>query len=336
MTPTYFLFVFIILLIVYVIFYNHETINLSFYDKNESCNMYKKHHFEYFYNFEMNESIIKKCIRDNKNEKQNVGSGCINKYCGQTLNFTKNEKQNIFITLKKLKKIINSNNINPQITFKKLFNSWKFIKVSNDVEDGMPHTVDDAIVLSQIFLDKMSEYIKNKNDESLIKISGTTLIHEYIHVMQKYNQTIFNKLYINYWNFKIINSDILKQINKKNIVTNPDGINNNMGFCLDKNKFVIPMIELKSDAMLISDFKKTGILIENNKIINYLPLYDKQFKKYNDFFKDTHDNYHPNELSAGYISEILLNEYHNHDFNNQAIYKLITWMNIFFINIYDN
>lgn len=300
---------------------NDNTNKIIFYDKNKSCEIYDKYHKIYFDNFGLNESIIKKC---------NSGD-CKKIYCDNIQNFTQKEKNNILFTIQKLKKIINSNKINQKINFSKTFNKWKFIKVSNIIEDGMPHTINDTIVLSQKFLDELDENIDNS--KKLIKEQGITLIHEYIHVIQKKYPEIFNKLYVDYWNFKFVNKNVLYTIDTNNKISNPDGLHNNMCFKLNDNSCVIPIITLKKSATQISDFEKKGVLIKNNKIIKYAKLNDPIFHEYNGFFVDTYDNYHPNELSAGYISEILLNDYHNHDLDGDAIKKLIIWINKYFVNI---
>lgn len=309
-----------VLLILFFINYvlsNTFLINVKFYDKHESCRIFQKYHTKYFDNFNENEKRIKKC----------ESNTCHKKYCHETKNFTDTEKNDIIFTLNKVKNIMKKNKINQKINFNNIFNNWKFIKVSNNIEDGMPHTVGDIIVLSQMFLDRLNKNINNEYE--LIKNQGTTFIHEYIHVMQKNNPNIFKKLYTDYWNFKFVVIDTQNY----NILSNPDGLNNDLCFKLSNDTCVIPLITLQKSAKRISDFDKKGVLLKSNKIIDVKYLDDIVFQKYNDFFKNTDDNYHPNELSAGYISEILLNKYHNHNFNNEAIKKLITWMNKYFINL---
>lgn len=321
----YILCICIIFTMLYVVRYmhdlNNDMIKIIFYNKNDACDIYQKYHSIYFNNFGLYEGIIKKCD----------SYKCNNIYCDQTQNFTQKEKNNILSTLKKIKKIINLNIINPKINFSKIFTEWKFIKVTNIIEDGMPHTINDTIILSQKFLDELNENMNN--NEKLIKEQGTTLIHEYIHVIQKQNPNIFNKLYFDYWNFRLVDKKILKTIDTKNKISNPDGLYNDMCFKLNDGSCMIPIITLKSSAKKISDFEKIGILMKNDKIIKRAKLSDPIFYEYNSFFKNTVDNYHPNELSAGYISELLLNDYHNHNLDGNAIKKLISWINKYFVNI---
>lgn len=74
---------------------------------------------------------------------------------------------------------------------------WKFGKTTRTIEMGMPHTLRDTIILSPGF------FQANKNDQV------TTLIHEKMHVYQRYFPLPTHKLITSYWGFKV--SDLQSQ-----------------------------------------------------------------------------------------------------------------------------
>ena len=49
--------------------------------------------------------------------------------------------------------------IKDNFNFKKHFGDWKFIKVSNLIENELPHTISKHIVLSKSFLEHMNDLV---------------------------------------------------------------------------------------------------------------------------------------------------------------------------------
>lgn len=68
---------------------------------------------------------------------------------------------------------------------------WKLAKVSKDIENGYPHTINDTIFINQLFF----SYPINKQ----IYI----LIHEKIHVYQRMFPIQTHDLILNYWGFEV-------------------------------------------------------------------------------------------------------------------------------------
>ena len=130
-------------------------------------------------------------------------------YVNNILDFTEEEK--IFI-----KKCVT--NLNKIKIIKKLgMTNWKIIKTNTNIEWGFSFTYDKYIFIS----DKtIYTYMHNNNFEGMMKL----LLHEQSHILQRYNQEIFNNnLYKNNWNF--IKSNIyLDKALEDSIVTNPDGL----------------------------------------------------------------------------------------------------------------
>jgi hypothetical protein len=112
----------------------------------------------------------------------------INYYKDNLLEFSENEKN-------KIKKIILKCD-NKIKKYNSLFNiQWKICKISNKIENGFPHTLNDIIFVSSI------PDIK-------------TLIHEKIHIYQRYNKEKTEELY-NKYGFSKVNKikDELRRYN---------------------------------------------------------------------------------------------------------------------------
>jgi hypothetical protein len=201
---------------------------------------------------------------------------------------------NIFIYQfnKKLNNNINDN-ILPFLEY--IVPKTKIVKVSN-IENNYPHTHRDIMFFNDI-------------------PSGFIIVHELVHIDQRLYPKFYNNIY-NLWGFykvnKIINFDILKDNNR----TNPDGLdiywlwnykNKNywIGKIYDNNIYNI------SDATskLCSIDNINGEYVYNNNMINL-----NKSKDYKDYFGNISGNdYHPNEIVAEYMTQIIYN-------NNKPIY----------------
>lgn len=114
--------------------------------------------------------------------------------------------------------------------YKKLNNNdilkiqWVFAltykKGNIEYEEGLPHTRDNVIFLSK--------YVLNYTDIDLTN----TLIHEKIHIYQRYNPSLFSKIIYD-MNYYILPQDAIK--NKRFIRSNPD-IDKNVYFDKTTNK----------------------------------------------------------------------------------------------------
>ena len=96
---------------------------------------------------------------------------------------------------------------------------WKFIKFSEKVCAGFPHTRKDSILLSDRIL---KYFLKIKNIDKLALL----LIHERIHVLQRAYPKRFDTFYTEYWGFikaKEIQSCFEWELNK---MSNPDAMKN--------------------------------------------------------------------------------------------------------------
>jgi hypothetical protein len=169
---------------------------------------------------------------------------------------------------------------------------WKFIKVSDKIENGYPHTLQDVIILPASFFNKDNENIK------------ITLLHEKIHVYQrlypKETLTLLTRL----------------GFNKVDIINIPESISNmrrNNPDILGTFEYnnIIPLQVYKSDRptsladskTILYEFKK-NIFVDDDG--HFIPYYINQKE-------------HPYEIMAVLIPKILLGEQHKDEMFQTAI-----------------
>lgn len=93
---------------------------------------------------------------------------------------------------------------------------WRFIVSKSGLELDMPFTLADYIVLPEHLLNRLNNNIDNS--------IATTLLHEKIHILQRYNQEQFTKFYISNTSLpsvKVYYGHIPENISRINM-TNPD------------------------------------------------------------------------------------------------------------------
>ena len=140
--------------------------------------------------------------------------------------------------------------------FKDLFkknkiNNWNICITKNNFMFNFPFTLGNIIFLPQEYI--MSSINKNDNDYTI------TLIHEKIHIYQRYNINIWDNYIKKYYNWKKINTEYLSGYD--NIIYNPDTLYPNNLYCyLYNNELYFGYLNKK--------LKKEWINIETGEIKN--------------------------------------------------------------------
>ncbi len=218
----------------------------------------------YYYRFNKIDFIVRKC--------KNIDD-CINLYCDNIETFTKYEKQYLTNLCKKINKKIK------QFSKLKLI-KWKFCKLNSKIENGYPHTHNDIIFISQNFFEYNME-------DNLI-----TLLHELIHIYQRFNK---NKT-INFHNkIGLFKSKCLcdKLINHR---TSPDDFNNDhyifKGYLVKSNYFY--NANNLSNMDIIFEKVNSNLDLNGDKILKNLKIeYGIQIES-------------ANEVSASIISQYII------------------------------
>jgi hypothetical protein len=193
----------------------------------------------------------------------------------------------------------------------------------------MPHTITNCIVLPEKFLLHLDNIINNNNKTVLIENICKTLIHEQLHILQREKYSIFKELYTTYWNFRLCNLN-LKNNYLKNQRINPDGYDD---WCYKEKEYdIYPFVSLKKKSFLLNDVKTLSIPIKNNSI-NYNNITNiSNNKSYTNFFCHVSQNYHPNEISAIILSELITSKLKNTKQKKcPALDVMIPWINKYLI-----
>ena len=163
------------------------------------------------------------------------------------------------------------------------------------IENNFPHTHNNSILIPVNF--ELTDTYDTLN----------TLLHEKIHIIQRFRKDNFYDLYENYWNFiktEIPNLSIVEKISR----TNPDGTDNNWVY--SKNGINIVLLSLYNDDFKnISDVRTYGVYLDSSyRVIT--PIKKKEInsiEQFTDFFGFLNgNNYHPNEISADMIAGYLI------------------------------
>ena len=170
---------------------------------------------------------------------------------------------------------------------------WNFMMSINNLEQNMPFTLDQYIIIPKVMLESIYENYKHGHFKTDFI---NTLIHEQIHIIQRFNQDKFDKFYLDYYKHFLLRkyNDMIPPILDKKYMSNPDS-NNSIWLYRIKGEVYIPLLiyengKIKSNAYNIDNF---------NDII------DLDRYKYDLGYKYDISFYHPNEVFAcemsGYI-----------------------------------
>lgn len=220
-------------------------------------------------------------------------------------------------------------NIKPSLASGIKYINIKFAKTSSKLEGDMPHTHKNVIFIPSYIWNKIwqghQQYLTYKT-ENIIKESireyGSTLMHELFHILQRQFQNKFEKFYQEQWNF--IKFDRLDQIDKiSNVIDrnrlNPDGIDVKW---IWKNPYNLIRKEPEEYYIILATFRNDNpnflTDVDNNiylleKVVDthhdYVIVNGSLLDQHQDFqnyFGIKNNNYHPNEISAEYMSIYLL------------------------------
>jgi len=188
----------------------------------------------------------------------------------------------------KLNKHINyANKLIKQNKFK-LFDKYKwncFMSI-NQLESDMPFTISDFIIIPKNILDKLTDKINIK--------FVCTLIHEKVHIIQRFNEKYFDKIYERLFPFAYKYDKEMDEQLKKIYMTNPDSNNTIWLYKID-NKYYVPLYVAYKNK-----YEQIGFNEQN--ITDIIDL--KKIKELDKFGKSL---YHPNEIFANNITKDIIN-----------------------------
>ena len=253
---------------------------------------------------------IHNLVRDRINIKSFMRKELNKFYKKNTIEFTLEEQKNIS------KICLRCNSLLKNYLKKDKIPYWNFLKLKSGIDWDFPYTIGKSVVFTQYRLYKLLELYNTQNDDNM-NITLTTFIHEYLHILQRLNQNIFNMFYKKYWKFHSVPS-IIKDNIDNNVwlqtyhISNPDGLNNE--WCIKEgNTYYIPFLMLNPESIkehkpILLVANKYGLKYENEdaKIPQYENLENNPL--YNKYTFGIRQSYHPNEIYANLVSEYIVNE----------------------------
>ena len=152
---------------------------------------------------------------------------------------------------------------------------WKFALVSNSMEGGNPFTIHDTIVVSTSMLSSIFSIWFKRDTEFIQSSVINTLIHERIHILQKYYPEAFDELYTKYWGFYHDVSGVPINI-RSTIRNNPDGLDISWSwggmriFCVFRP--IGPAKINNVEIIYIDKMNQLGYVKNSPKFMNFLAL----------------------------------------------------------------
>lgn len=216
-----------------------------------------------------------------------------------------------------------------------LYEDITFAKYDSGVENNFPHTHKNTIFFSDKFLNTCIFYFNKNLEEDMIEQFGVVIIHECVHLWQRKNPDLFDKLYVYYWNFvKVKKIDNFHLLERNRF--NPDGVKQNWVLNNKKNnKHIVLMSIYREDSSNIGEVENVAIYLDKHNITFIMPNEENIVKEnindcevFNELFENVNsNNYHPNEISAELISIYYLQEMDisHYSFDNKGLRKLRTW-----------
>lgn len=240
---------------------------------------------------------------------------CRKQYKAAVLEFTEAERVAIRWHINKLRAVLSKD-------YPLIANiSWSFLKVSNNIEGGLPHTRGNHIVLSESIC-KQIVMIKQIPIEKLAYLQILELfVHEQMHIFQRTHKGHCDSLYMKLWGFTKANTITGCQWLDKHHLANPDAVDCSWVLPIKEEattSYLWPLVVFaEGDAIkaMPGDFQMIAItlrkteegfavqLTEDGKPVSTNLLSVLQFKE---LFPLSLNIYHPDEASADMFAQLVI------------------------------
>jgi len=195
---------------------------------------------------------------------------------------------------------------------------WRFIKVTDSIEGGLPHTRGGNIVLSQGALDGLRRMRTEEPAAKALFSAGELLVHELIHVHQRIQPDRYAALYREHWGFvkaRRIKATAWMQAHQ---LMNPDGSDVTWIYPLRRNgavRWILPLVAFAEGAepkRMPHDMRMIAVTVQGGdgrfrvtaggdgtEALAKVPEYAERFIGISSI-------YHPNEIAADYASTLFV------------------------------
>jgi hypothetical protein len=197
---------------------------------------------------------------------------------------------------------------------------WTFVKLSDKIEWGLPHTRQRCIVLSEStcagIVDARRAGSMTKSYRSIVSL----LIHEQVHVYQRVYPGSFDSLYRDVWGFEKAASIKGCDWLRAHQLTNPDAVDCTWLLPVKTEggtEYILPLVVLDGDAPIpgIGAFRQIAITCEKTATgfavkrgAGGTPEYRNllEVPEYKNLFPYSTNIYHPHEASADMFAQLVL------------------------------
>lgn len=198
---------------------------------------------------------------------------------------------------------------------------WRFVKVADSIEGGLPHTRADAIVLSESVSAAVTGMHRQLSEPAAVRRVGPLLLHEQMHVLQRLDPARFESLYVNVLGFARRAALALPEELVVNQVANPDGLDCCWLFPLaEPGGFILPWLgfaESTTRRRMPQDFRMRAVLVVAEGA-GFRVMRDAagkartrdlaQVTEYTQAFALTENYYHPNEAAADLFAQMVMHD----------------------------
>lgn len=196
---------------------------------------------------------------------------------------------------------------------------WRFVKLADHIEGGLPHTRDDFIVLSEGVSKQLFDMRRQQTPESALLRGGMLLLHEQVHVLQRLDPSRLEKLYTQTFGYRRAALIPLLDDLQVNQVANPDGMSCCWLFPRGEGVVWPFLVFAERDGVrrMPGDFRMLAVNVYLSKD---QPGYRVsrgadgrseaqellKVREYVESFPLTQNFYHPNETAADLFSQLVL------------------------------
>ncbi len=244
---------------------------------------------------------------------------CRERYQAQVRQFTADEKQVLRDCIEKLHPVLREKFPRFAAT------PWSFLKVSNKIEGGLPHTQGAHIVLCERVCRQFASRYKTAPDRTVQSLAGL-MAHEQMHVFQRANPEIFDTLYTELWGFIKAEEIASCPWLEKHHLVNPDGPDCCWVFPIGRD-YILPLVVFgEGDGLkrMPRDFRMIGVelVVSGGRFQPKLSDDDKpayrnllEVSEYRKTFPSTSNIYHPNETCASVFTTLVMAYFRNRQGN---------------------
>ena len=194
---------------------------------------------------------------------------------------------------------------------------WRFVKVADHIEGGLPHTRDDVIVLSEGVGKGLFDMRQRLEPETALLRAGMLLVHEQLHVLQRLEPRRFERLHTETFGFRRAALAVPEELASIQ-PANPDGMSCCWLYPRAAGGYWLPYLsfaERNGIRRMPEDFRMlavqvaadgNGYRVVRNRDGRVASMELASVREYVEAFPLTTSYFHPNEIGADVFSQLVL------------------------------